>query len=57
MNAICYKKIIEKFKDYKFKYSYNVNVANFVTVAIANEKSNWIKQDDFLNQKIEYKYA
>lgn len=56
-NAICYKKIIEKFKDYKFICSYKVNVANFVTVAIANEKSNWIKQDDFLNQKIEYKCA
>ena len=56
-NAICYKKIIEKFKDYKFICSNNVSVANFVTVAIANKKSNWIKQDDFLNQKIEYKYA
>lgn len=56
-NTICYKKIIEKFKDYKFICSNNVSVANFVTVAIANKKSNWIKQDDFLNQKIEYKYA
>lgn len=56
-NAICYKKIIEKFKDYKFICSYKVNAANFVTVAIANEKSNWIKQDDFLNQKIEHKCA
>ena len=33
-NAICYKKIIEKFKDYKFICSYKVNAANFVTVAM-----------------------
>lgn len=50
-NAICYKKIIEKFKDYKFICSYNVNVANFVTVAIANNKSKWVEKHDFYNRR------
>lgn len=50
-NAICYKKIIEKFKDYKFICSYNVSVANFITVAIANNKSKWVEKHDFYNTR------
>lgn len=50
-NAICYKKIIEKFKDYKFICSYKVNAANFVTVAIANNKSKWVEKHDFYNTR------
>lgn len=50
-NAICYKKIIEKFKDYKFICSYNVSVANFITVAIANNKSKWVEKHDFYNRR------
>lgn len=50
-NAICYKKIIEKFKDYKFICSYNVSYANFITVAIANNKSKWVEKHDFYNTR------
>lgn len=50
-NAICYKKIIEKFKDYKFICSYNVSVANFITVAIANNKSKWVEKHDFYKDR------
>ena len=50
-NAICYKKIIEKFKDYKFICFYNVSVANFITVAIANNKSKWVEKHDFYNTR------
>lgn len=50
-NAICYKKIIEKFKDYKFICSYKVNAANFVTVAIANNKSKWVEKHDFYKDR------
>ena len=50
-NTICYKKIIEKFKDYKFICSYNVSVANFITVAIANNKSKWVEKHDFYKDR------